>query len=132
MLSCLVLERPGTWRTVGMTILFLVAVLPAVPLLWPTMMSLHSAAAFGGAAFGSALRNSAVLAFLVAMVSLVVGLPVGVLAALYEFPGRTVLLAVALLPLLVPSFLWAIGWASLAARLGPPAAELISGFTGCF
>jgi iron(III) transport system permease protein len=72
-----------------------------------------------------------VVALFVTMVSLLGGLPAGVLAALYEFPGRPVFLALATLPLLVPSFLWAIGWASLVAHLGPPATDLISGFTGC-
>ena len=32
----------------------------------------------------------------------------GVLAALYEFPGRKLFLALAILPLLMPAFLWAI------------------------
>lgn len=132
MISCLLLERPGKWRSIGVAALLLVAVLPAMPLLWRTLMSMNSAAAFGGAAFVSALQNSAVVALLVAVVSLVVGLPIGVLSALYEFPARNILLALTTLPLLVPSFLWALGWSALAARLGPLATNLLSGFTGCF
>jgi iron(III) transport system permease protein len=92
---------------------------------------MDSVTAFTGTAFGDALQNSAVVALLIALVSLVVGLPVGVLTALYAFPGRQVLLACITLPLLVPSFLWAIGWSALTARLGPLAADLISGFTAC-
>jgi ABC-type Fe3+ transport system permease subunit len=62
--------------------------------------------------------------------SLAFGLPAGVLLALCEFRGRSVLLALAILPALVPSFLWAIGWSALAARLGPLAMSVASGFTG--
>src|SRR5438067_11443808 len=135
MISCIALERPGKWRALSVTILLLIAALPAMPLLWRAIMSMDSLTASGGAAVGSAfvsaLRNSVVVAVLVAAVSLVVGLPAGVLTALYEFRGRRVLLALAALPLLVPSFLWAIGWSSLAARCSPGAAHLLSGFAGC-
>ena len=135
MISCIALERPGKWRALSVTILLLIAALPAMPLLWRALMSMDSLTASGGAAVGSAfvsaLRNSVVVAVLVAAVSLVVGLPAGVLTALYEFRGRRVLLALAALPLLVPSFLWAIGWSSLAARCSPATAHFLSGFAGC-
>jgi ABC-type spermidine/putrescine transport system permease subunit II len=51
-------------------------------------------------------------------VALIIGLPAGVLAACYEFRGRSLLLAAASLPLLAPSLLWAIGWSALLARVG--------------
>ncbi|HEV8717171.1 MAG TPA: hypothetical protein VGX03_30670 [Candidatus Binatia bacterium] len=131
MTSCLLLEQPGKWRILGVTTLLLIAVLPATPLLWRSTVSLNSATTFVGAAFGSALQNSAVVALLVAVVSLVVGLPIGVLSALYEFPARNILLALTTLPLLIPSFLWAIGWAMLAAHLGPAVTDVVSGLAGC-
>lgn len=131
MVSCVTLERPGKWRGIGVALLFLVAVLPAVPLVWRTVMSMDLATAFVGDAFGSALQNSIMVALLVAGISLGVGWPAGVLTALYEFPGRGVLLALVALPLLVPSFLWALGWSSLTVHLGPTAVTMISGFTGC-
>ncbi|HKA55941.1 MAG TPA: hypothetical protein VKJ47_20005 [Candidatus Binatia bacterium] len=131
MTSCLWLERPGRWRTLGVTTLLLVAVLPAVPLLWRSAVSPNSATAFVGATFGGALRNGAAVAVLVAVVSLLVGLPTGVLSALYEFPARNILLALTALPLLIPSFLRAVGWAMLAARLGPAVTDAISGLAGC-
>src|SRR5713226_5683015 len=108
MISCLTLERPGKWRTIGITMLFLIAALPAAPLLWRTVTATDPATAFVGDAFVSALQNSAVVALLVTVVALLVGLPAGVLTALYEFPGRRVLLALTTLPLLVPSFLSAV------------------------
>jgi iron(III) transport system permease protein len=106
-------------------------VLPAVPLLWHATISLLSTTALGGIAFGAALQNSAVVALAVVVMSLTVGLPTGVFAALYTFPGRSVLLALVALPLVVPSFLWTIGWSALAARLGPTATHMLAGFTGC-
>jgi iron(III) transport system permease protein len=131
MTSCLTLERPGKWRSIGVTLLLLAAALPTAPLLWRTVTSIDAVTAFVGGAFGNALQNSMVVALLVVVVALVLGLPTGVLTALYEFPGRRVLLALTTLPLLIPSFLWAIGWSALAARLGSLATDLISGFTGC-
>ena len=130
MISCVVLERPGKWRTVGVAALLLTAMLPAVPLLHHLLTSPSSAASVMTGAFASALRHSLLLGGGVAAISFLVGLPLGVLAALYEFPARKILLALATLPLLVPSFLWAIGWSSLAARLGPVATNAISGFSG--
>lgn len=83
-------------------------------------------------AFVAALQTSAVMALLVAITLFLVGLPTGVLAALYEFPGRRVLLILVTLPLLVPSFPWAIGWSVLVTYLGCPASSTLTGFTGCF
>jgi iron(III) transport system permease protein len=135
MISCLTLERPGKWRAIGVTTILSIVMLPAVPLLWHAILSLDSVSAFVGdavgGAFGGALLNSIMVALLVAVVSLVVGMPTGVLAALYEFSGRRVLLALTVLPLLVPSFLLAIGWSSLTARFKLTAALLVTGVPGC-
>jgi iron(III) transport system permease protein len=131
MISCLILERPGVWRTVGVATLLLSVVLPAVPLLWTVFVPPASTSVFAESAFGSALGNSIVLALGVAAVSLGIGLPLGVLTVLYEFPGRGVFLALVTLPLLIPSFLLAIGWASVAARLGASVSQALSGLPGC-
>jgi ABC-type Fe3+ transport system permease subunit len=40
-------------------------------------------------------------------------------------------LILATLPLLVPSFLWAIGWSILAARLGTSVGQALDGVAGC-
>lgn len=131
MISCLALERPGTWRTAGITALLVIALLPAAPLVWGALVFQGSAPIFAGNTFQIALANSGLLALCVAAVSLLLGLPLGVLTARYEFPGRNLFFALATLPLLVPSFLWAIGWASMAAHLGPDATDGLSGFPGC-
>jgi iron(III) transport system permease protein len=129
MTSCLWLERPGKWRAAGVALIFLIAALPAVPLFWQALAAGDSFTV--GAGFRSALLNSAWVALLVAAVAWVLGLPAGVLAALYEFPGRRAALILATLPLLVPSFLWAIGWSALAARLGTTAVQALDGVLGC-
>src|SRR6266571_1594085 len=104
MISCLWLERPGKWRAIGVVVLWTCAAVPALPLFWQGVA--HPAAAVLGAAFGAALWNSALVAVLVAVIALGLGLPSGVLTALYEFRGRQSMLMLATLPLLLPSFLW--------------------------
>lgn len=131
MISCIALERPGKWRAIGIAVLFMAISLPTLPLLWGTSVSVAVLTDSVTGSFVGALKNSLFVGFNVAVISLAVGLPLGVLTALYEYPGRKVLIALAALPLLVPSFLWAIGWSSLAMRLGPVAMEVVSGFSGC-
>ena len=84
-----------------------------------------------GNAFGFALWKSVLVALVVGVFAFGIGLPAGVASALYDFPARSALLVLTMLPGLVPSLLWAIGWASLTARIGPTATDLISGFSGC-
>src|SRR5436190_23953475 len=103
MISCTVLERPGHWRAAGVAALLVLPLLPAVPLLAPALGAEEAASV--GRAFSRALANSAVVAVLVAVVSFSLGLPAGVLNALYDYPGRPLLLALAVLPLLAPSLL---------------------------
>jgi iron(III) transport system permease protein len=59
--------------------------------------------------FISAVTKSLVVMFSVVAISIGVGLPFGTLAGLYDFRGKRFLLGVLALPLLMPSFLWAIG-----------------------
>src|SRR5205823_1119981 len=86
-------------RGLGVAVLLALAVLPALPLAW---QAVASDTIDPGRGFGSALRNSGVVALLVVAVSWLLGLPAGVLAALYEFPGRKFLLALAVLTLSDP------------------------------
>jgi iron(III) transport system permease protein len=125
MSTCLWLERPAPWRAWGMAAILAAALLPAVPLL------VQAPASSEGGIAPFILGNSLKVAVLVSVLAWGMGLPVGVLAALYEFPGRRLLLVLALLPLLVPSFLWAIGWSNLAVRLGPAAMTILDGTAGC-
>ena len=130
MASALVLERPAKWRVLGTTILLFIVALPGVPLLWTAVLSIGDGTTVVGAAFPVALLNSFIVAVLTSAGGFLLGLPAGVCIGLYRVPGRTIFIAFLVLPLLVPSFLWAIGWSSLVARLsgGPQA---VSGLTGC-
>jgi len=117
-------------------LLLLVAALPTMPLLGTIATSTTTGAqalSTGAlsAGFGAVLVSGMVVALAVTTVSLLLGLPLGVLVALYECPGRRLLLALAMLPLLVPSLLWATGWSALGAHLALPTAEIVTGLRGC-
>lgn len=129
MTSPMTIEMPGAWRPATAAAVLVLGLLPAGPLLiegfrggaWPGV----------GAGFSAALSNSAWVAAGTGVLSFLVGLPLGVVAGLYTFPGRTPLVALLLLPLVVPSFLWEIGWSSLAARLGGALPGVVSGRPAC-
>ncbi len=70
------------------------------------------------AAFAAALGRSLLVGFIVAGVSLAIGLPLGVRIGLTSFSFRRFLLALLALPLLLPSFLVAIGLSMLWRGLG--------------
>jgi iron(III) transport system permease protein len=110
MISSLLLERPGCWRGAVVAVLLLLLALPHVPLL----LRVGSGAESGLGSFATALSTSAVIALCTIGVSVLIGLPGGVATALYEYPLRPLLLALALLPPLVPPFLLGIGWSYLS------------------
>ena len=127
MISPLRLEAPGHWRTLGLAGCFALALAPAIPLAWTAIGSGEFSL---GQTYGTAMLDSLLVALLVLGASVAVGLPAGVLSALCEFRGRSVLLALVTLPALIPSFLWAIGWSALAAMLGPAATSVSSSYAG--
>src|SRR5688572_27877090 len=125
-MDCTVLERAGRWRAVTTVLLLLLQVLPSVPLMVRSVLSVAGGAPLVEPAFLRALVASLGVCAAVAAIGFVLGLPAGVLGALYQFPGRRVLLAVLTLPLLTPSFLWAIGWSKLASGIEPAVSESLS------
>jgi len=131
MANVIALEQPGRWRTAGVTLLFLLVALPILPFLWQVATSVGGAVESISAGFWNGLGNSLTVAFVVAAAAFLFGLPMGVLAAFYNFPGRKFLLALSTLPLVVPSVLWAIGWSALLTQFSPASSALISGMSGC-
>lgn len=129
MTSCLWLERAGKARWLAALVLLALPLLPVLPLCWQALANGGSLSL--GWPFARSLLSSFFVALLVSSLAFLAGLPLGVVSALYEFPGRRLFLAVTALPLLAPTFLWAIGWSVLAAQLGPWATSLLSGYTGC-
>lgn len=103
---------------------------PTLPLL-VSAFSQESTSQVWTPVFTSAVATSLLLAFAVAVLALVIGLPLGLLSALYWFPGRFWLLPSQVLPLLLPSFLPSIGWSNLEARLWPAWMPAPRGFWGC-
>jgi ABC-type Fe3+ transport system permease subunit len=81
-------------------------------------------------AYGPALGRSLRVALGVAGVAALVGLPAGLLAGLYDFPLRRSLLLTLALPLLLPSFLGAIGLSRLRIALHLPPDSALSGYVG--
>ena len=128
MSSVLFLEQEGSWRTVALASLLLLAAIPILPL-WTVGLTSTSVAV--GGAFWQSLETSARIALGSSIVGLAVGLPLGVGSALAKFPGRRLILVLCSLPLVVPSFLWAIGWSTLASHFSP-ARPFGSGMLGCF
>src|SRR5262245_27116283 len=119
----------GTWRWWGTAAIFCLVLAPALPLFWQAFAT--GDAWSPGRGFPSALLSSFQVAVAVGVLSLAIGLPLGVAAALYDFPGRGLLLALVTIPILVPSFLWAIGWSALTAHLGTNFTAFLSGGAGC-
>jgi iron(III) transport system permease protein len=130
MTTSLLLEWPGRWRSAGVAALLALPLLPGLSLLWFAVVA-GGHFTCGGIAFAGALLNSAVVAVLVALGSLGLGLPLGVLSALYDYRGRRVLLGLASLPLLLPSFLWVFGWRWLFWHVGHSFLPLLTGCSGC-
>ncbi len=130
MTSSMVLEWPGRWRLGGLAVLLALPVLPTLPLLGCALFQGGSFSC-GGPAFTHALANSVIVALLVAVSSFALGLPIGVLNVLYDYRGRRLLLPLALLPLLAPSFLWPLGWRWLLEHRGHSLLPLITGYSGC-
>jgi iron(III) transport system permease protein len=127
MISPVVLEQPGRWRSIAVAALLTVAATPLIP----SLIELAGAARGGlGGGFAAAPGRSLWVAGATGAAAFVLGFPCGVLAGLYRFPARAVLLAALALPLLMPSFLWAIGLSMLRIAAGLPQASVLSGATG--
>lgn len=129
MISCGILEKPGRWRSMVMVSILLLAFSPAFPLLWTVFVEKSTDGLFGSG-FGTAVFHSISVAIAVATIAVLVGVPAGLLSALYAFPGRRILLALTALPLLIPTFLVAIGFSQLNIYLGLPPDSMLSGQIG--
>jgi iron(III) transport system permease protein len=110
------IEKTSHWRS-------LAAVGFLVPVVWPTLTMLTNSLGVDAQAalrpsFETALASGLRVAFLVTVLSFLAGLPFGILMSRFRFPFRNTVLALAALPLLVPTFLWAIGWSALIAWRG--------------
>ncbi len=106
------------------------AIAPIVPLVAAALASASEHAVWTRS-FALAVRASLLVALGAAAVSLALGLPLGLLATLYRFPGRSPLMTAQALPLLLPSFLPAIGWSNLKMAGWLPGGLSPDGAAGC-
>ena len=128
MISPLVLEGTGAWRRIALVSGLTLALAPTFPLLW----SAASQAQFFdlGSGFMRALGRSLAVGAGASILALAAGLPSGLIAALYNFPFKHVFLGASALPLVVPSFLWAIGLSAFRIRMGFGTDSIFSGASG--
>ncbi|HEY5569656.1 MAG TPA: hypothetical protein VIM81_20715 [Gammaproteobacteria bacterium] len=128
MISPAVLERPGHWRTIGIAAGLLLVSAPTLPLV---ELALKGSEGLGvGSGFGVFVARSGLVSAGTSVFALILGFPSGLLAGLYRFPARGPLLGLLAVPLLMPSFLWAIGLSMLRIELGLPSDSLLSGASG--
>ncbi|MBI3465824.1 MAG: ABC transporter permease subunit [Planctomycetes bacterium] len=106
------------------------AVTPALPLVFSTLGQ-EATRSVWTEAFADALWRTLFLGAGVSVISLLIGLPLGLLAALYRFPGRWPLVLFQAMPLLLPSFLPCIGWSNLGATQWLSWLPAPSGLAGC-
>ena len=76
------------------------------------------------------LLNAAEVAVLVTAATLVISLPLAILGVRYEFPGRSLLSGLLLVPLILPPFVGAIGVQMVLGRYGPLTQLLYAGGAG--
>ncbi len=130
-MSALRIEQPGQWRGAIILPSLLLAFSPSIAAVFS--LALQSPASLTNTfdpSFLAAMSRSAAVVVSVCCVGILIGLPAGILTALYSIPGKFPYLALIALPLLVPSFLWAIGLSMLRIALGMPHDSLFSGFSG--
>ena len=131
MISSAILEQPGKWRILGISAGLLLALAPSLALLTALDGTTGTGPVGGNTdVFAAALMRSLAVGLAVSVLAVVIGLPTGVLAGLYDFRLRRVFLALLALPLLIPSFLSAIGISMLRIALGLPADGYLSGLSG--
>ncbi len=106
------------------------ALIPLLPLVFSVLAQESTEPVFSDA-FRRAMLSSLRLGIGVSLMSLLIGLPTGLLAALYRFPARRPLLLFQAFPLLLPSFLPCIGWSNLAATKWLSWLPTPDGFPGC-
>ena len=116
------------WLLVGGVLCLALA--PALPLVVSTLGQ-ESTRPVWTEAFRKSVQSTLWLGAGVSVLSLLIGLPLGLLAALYRFPARWLLVLFQGLPLLLPSFLLCIGWSNLSAAKWLSWLPTPDGFAGC-
>jgi ABC-type Fe3+ transport system permease subunit len=106
-------RRPAFGRAIVISILCL-AVAPTLPLVVASLGQ-ESSEPLWTDSFAKTVQTTFWLGLGVSLFSLLVGLPLGLLASLYRFPARASLILFQAVPLLLPSFLFCIWWSKLGS-----------------
>ncbi|MDH3583644.1 MAG: ABC transporter permease subunit, partial [Phycisphaerae bacterium] len=125
------LRRAGPYLLAGLCLLIFLAFL-----IWPMLLTIsggfqstgadgsvtwtlaHVAAVFEDPVLREGLVNSLQIGVLVTLLSLLIALPLAVVATSFEFRGKAILSALLLVPLILPPFVGAIGLRQLLGRFG--------------
>ena len=130
------LRRPGAQDSTSSVHLVLAALLYlffAVLLIWPIVQIVRTGFTSQNGRFTltyvllifqdpvlvRGLLNAATVAILVTVLSLILALPLSILSVRFEFPGRSLLNGLLLVPLVLPPFVGAIGMRIVLGRYGP-------------
>jgi iron(III) transport system permease protein len=73
---------------------------------------------FTSALYQRSLRNSFIVGISVTSCSLLIGVPMGYFVARVKIPGKSLLLSLGILPVIMPSFIGAFSWIILLGRQG--------------
>lgn len=122
MISALVIEKPGAWRASIAGLIFFILVSPILILISPLISPLSNQpwttiTAILGDGFIQSLMNSLFIASTVGAVGLILGLPTGTYVGLFNVIGTKLILILMAVPLVMPSFLWAIGNSNVLSSL---------------
>ena len=119
---------PVHWGMTGFLYLFF-----ALFLLWPILQIVWTGFAARDGSFTlqyvrliftdpvlvAGLGNATLVAVSVTLLSLLIALPLAILSVRYEFPGRSLLTGLLLVPLVLPPFVGALGIRLVLGRFGP-------------
>jgi iron(III) transport system permease protein len=120
-------------RLVHVVLALVLAAFFSVFLIWPVLNILSSGFGGGRGAFTldylrlvlgdpvvqRGLLNSLAIAVCTTVLSLLIALPLALISVRYEFPGRTLVSGLTLLPLILPPFVGAMGMRFFLSRFGP-------------
>jgi iron(III) transport system permease protein len=132
-MSSLLLERPGKWRWIAILATLSFMLFPVAQLLSSLQWTTGSMP-FEVSFFRALLRSLKVAAGVV-FVTWTVGTAAGTFFGLYAYRSRKILLSFLALPILVPSFIGALGLSNLRISVGLSDSTVLSGYWGsalCF
>src|SRR5262245_58814705 len=113
MTSPVIIERPNRWQTTLLLSILYVVWFPTIWLASYSTKTLGTSLVLFSVPFVGAMRRSLIQASLVSALAFCFGFPLCLAYGLFKIPGRRLVVALLILPLFIPTFVWAIGWSSI-------------------